>query len=71
MNRLKNVVRCVYVVLFSDVMQAKILLLVFEILGAICVVSSIWNAGQIILAGICTLLAICLSIESNKTKNEI
>lgn len=71
MNRLKNVVRCAYILLFSETIQVRMLLLAFEILGAICMVCSIWNAGQIILAGICTLLAIGLSIESKKTKNEI
>ena len=71
MNKIKNIVRFIYVVLFSDAIQVRIWLLIFEILGVICVVGSIWNLGQIILAGICTLLAIGLSIESKRKQNEI
>lgn len=54
--------------LFSNHYQIKVIAYIFRILSITCAICSFWNAGQLILAGICGILAVGISGENQKDK---
>lgn len=45
--------------MFSELGQAKALIVVFGILGVAALVGSFWNPWQLVMAGICAVMVLC------------
>ena len=54
--------------MFSDLWQAKALIVVFGVLGLCCLVGSFWNPWQLIFAAMCAAMVLCGISELKKCK---
>jgi predicted phage tail protein len=56
-------------VVFSEEWQAKFFARVFGVLGAACIVGALWNAGLLIFAGACAVMAIAGAADNKDNKD--
>lgn len=55
--------------LFSDLFQAKFIILTFGLLGLCCLICSFWNTYQLVISGMCLVIVLCGISEYKKVKN--
>lgn len=55
-------------VMFSELFQAKALIVTFGLLGIACLIGAFWNPWQLMFAAMCGLLVWCGIYEYKKVK---
>jgi predicted phage tail protein len=57
-------------IMFSDLWQAKALIVVFGILGVVAFVGAFWNPAHFATTGICAVMVLCGISEYKKAKRK-
>lgn len=66
----KKILERVVDTMFSDLFQAKAIIVTFGLLGMCCLVGSFWNPWQLILAAMCAVMVLCGISEYKKYANK-
>jgi len=69
MNKFKRFIFCVSEKLFSGTLQAKLLIIIFGLIGIISLIGSYWNPSQLLLTAMCLLMIFC-GLKELKDENK-
>lgn len=54
--------------MFSDRFQAKAIIATFGMLGVVCLIGAFWNPWQLMFAGMCAIMVLCVFLELKKSR---